>query len=156
MKMNAHHLTLSSPAFEHGKPIPARYTCDGEDINPPLLISQVPSTCKTLALIVDDPDAPAGTWSHWLVWNIDPATSLLPEGSVPDGSVQGMTDFRRSGYGGPCPPSGVHRYFFRLFALDRRLTLGPDTTRQSLLSALKGHVVMQTELMGTYASAGKR
>lgn len=153
--MNAQHITLSSSAFEHGKPIPARYTCDGKDVNPPLSISQVPSTAKTLALIVDDPDAPAGTWSHWLVWNIAPTTSEILEGTVPGGSVQGINDFRRSSYGGPCPPSGTHRYFFRLFALDRSLTLGPETTRRSLLSALEGHVVMETELMGTYARTGK-
>lgn len=154
--MHAPHLTLTSQAFEHGKPIPARYTCDGEDINPPLLFSQVPPTCKTLALIVDDPDAPAGTWSHWLVWNIAPETSHIPEGAVPPGSVQGINDFRRPSYGGPCPPSGTHRYFFRLFALDRRLTLDARTTRQSLLSALEGHIVMQTELTGTYTRAGKQ
>jgi Raf kinase inhibitor-like YbhB/YbcL family protein len=155
MNMRAQNLTLTSPAFEQGQPIPDRYTCYGEDINPSLIISHVPSTCKTLAMIVDDPDAPAGTWSHWVVWNITPETSRIPEGTAPEGSVQGVNDFHRSGYGGPCPPSGTHRYFFRLFALDRRLPLGPDATRRSLLAALKGHVVAEAELMGTYTRTGK-
>ncbi len=143
-------LTLTSPAFAQGEPIPIRHTCDGNDTSPPLAIAGVPAAARSLALIVEDPDAPAGIWTHWLVWNLDPAMSVIPEATVPPGSSQGMTNFRRREYNGPCPPSGRHRYFFRLFALDRRLELGSDTTRLPLLAAMRGHIITQTELMGTY------
>jgi Raf kinase inhibitor-like YbhB/YbcL family protein len=143
-------LKLSSPEFSHTKLIPARYTCDGEDVNPPLLIENIPSATKSLALIVDDPDAPAGTWVHWVVWNISPATAEIKEHSLPSNAQEGMSDFRKRGYGGPCPPSGTHRYFFRLYALDTTLSLGPNTTKSALESAMKGRILAQTELMGLY------
>jgi len=119
---------ITSPVFENNGFIPKKYTCDGVDINPQLLIANVPSETKSLALIVDDPDAPAGTWVHWVVWNISPQTHEIKENSVPNGANQGLNDFRKRSYGGPCPPSGTHRYFFKLYALDTILTL--DVMRQ--------------------------
>ena len=143
-------LKLSSQAFNPSALIPAKYTCDGQDVNPPLLIENIPAETKSLALIVDDPDAPAGTWVHWVVWNISPATSEIKEHSLPSGAQEGMTDFRRRGYGGPCPPSGTHRYFFKLYALDTMLSLSPNATKAALESAMKGHILAQAELMGLY------
>ncbi len=143
-------LTLSSPAFTPGGSIPAKYTCDGSDINPPLTIGDVPAGTKSLALIVDDPDAPAGTWVHWVVWNISPATKEIGENSAPAGALQGMTDFRRKAYGGPCPPSGTHRYFFKLYALDAAPSLDQGASKAALEKAMKGHILAQAELMGLY------
>ena len=143
-------LKLSSPAFKHNQMIPSKHTCDGADVNPPLHIGNAPPEAKSLALIVEDPDAPAGTWVHWVLWNIDPKTIEIREGSVPSFAQQGMNDFRKHDYGGPCPPSGTHRYFFKLYALDTTLNLGPDTTKAVLERALKGHIVAQTELIGLY------
>ncbi len=142
-------LKLASPAFKNNEMIPAKYTCRGEDINPALEISGVPSNAKSLALIVDDPDAPAGIWVHWVVWNMPP-TQKINEDSVPPGSSQGVTDFGRPGYGGPCPPSGTHRYFFKLYALDSNLNLGPNTKKSDLENAMKGHILAQTQLIGLY------
>lgn len=143
-------LHLSSPAFQAFGRIPAKYTCDGEDISPALDIAGVPEGTRSLALILDDPDAPHGTWSHWLLWNIPPETTHIEEGQTPVQSVQGTTDFRRTHYGGPCPPSGTHRYRFKLYALDKVLDL-PTTTRQKdLEKAIKGHSLAQGELIGTY------
>ncbi len=141
---------ISSPAFKHNQMIPSKHTCDGADVNPPLLIGNVPPEAKSLALIVDDPDAPAGTWVHWVLWNIDPKTGEIGENSVPVAAHQGTTDFRVRHYGGPCPPSGTHRYFFKLYALDTTLNLGPDTTKAALERAMKGHIVAQGELIGLY------
>ncbi len=141
-------MVLASPAFGDGGGIPAKYTCDGADVNPPLRISGVPSAAKSVALIVDDPDAPAGTWVHWVVWNIRPETSEIPENSVP--GLEGKNDFRRTGWGGPCPPSGTHRYFFKLYALDTALTLGPSSAKADLVAAMRGHVLAQAQLVGTY------
>jgi Raf kinase inhibitor-like YbhB/YbcL family protein len=143
-------LMVSSAAFQHNGPIPSKYTCDGADINPPLMIANVPQIAKSLALIVDDPDAPAGTWVHWVLWNISPSTKDLKENSIPEGAEQGMNDFRKRSYGGPCPPSGTHRYFFKLYALDTTLTLGPNTAKASLEKAMKGHIIAQCELIGLY------
>lgn len=143
-------IKISSPAFKHTEHIPAKYTCDGADVSPALVIENVPTTAKSLALIVDDPGAPAGTWVHWLVWNISPATKEIKENTPPPGAEQGLTDFRKCAYGGPCPPSGTHRYFFKLYALDTSLTLPPNTTRTSLEQAMKGHIVAQDELIGRY------
>ncbi len=149
-------IRLSSPAFAEGAPIPTRYTCDGENISPPLKWSNVPPGTKSIALIADDPDAPAGTWVHWVMYNIPPATTELPE-ALPTTEVilnqvrQGVTDFKRSGYGGPCPPGGSsHRYFFRLYALDTELQLQPGATQQDLVGAIQGHILAQGQLMGTY------
>lgn len=143
-------MKLTSAAFKANDPIPSRYTCDGENINPPLSIEGVPAHTKTLALIVDDPDAPAGTWTHWTVWNIPSAQTRLEAGTDPLDAVQGMTSFGKPGYGGPCPPSGTHRYFFKLYALDTPLTLGNRASLSDLIKAMDGHILEKTELIGTY------
>lgn len=143
-------LTVKSPAFAGNGYIPARFTCDGNNINPPLVIEKVPADAKSLALIVDDPDAPVGMWVHWVVWNIPPETREIAEDHVPGNSVQGKNDWKRNGYGGPCPPSGVHRYFFKLYALDTRLNLGIGTTKPELEAAMKGHILSKAELIGLY------
>ena len=143
-------MKLKSPALEHNRPIPEKYTCDGKDVNPALVVESAPGGAKSLALIVDDPDAPRGTWVHWVVWNIAPDTKEIKEHSVPAGASQGMNDFRKRDYGGPCPPSGTHRYFFKLYALDATLTLGAGATKADLERAMKGHIIEQTELIGLY------
>ena len=143
-------LQLVSPAFKHNEFIPEKYTCDGKDINPPLLIENIPSGTKSMALIVDDPDAPAGTWVHWVVWNISPDTKEMKESSVPEGAQQGVNDFRKKEYGGPCPPSGTHRYFFKLYALDTMLNLGSKAKKSDVEQAMKGHILEKTELIGRY------
>jgi hypothetical protein len=147
-KMN--DFMIKSPAFSSSGYIPARYTCDGGDINPPLEIYNVPAEAKSLALIVDDPDAPIGMWVHWVLWNIDPATREIAEDHVPRNTVQGKNDWKRNSYGGPCPPSGVHRYFFKLYALDARLNLGIGATKKELEKAMHGHVLASAELIGLY------
>jgi len=143
-------MKLTSPTFNHNKLIPAKYTCDGNDVNPPLLISEVPPHTQSLVLIVDDPDAPAGDWVHWTIWNIDPKTTEIAENSVPAGAIEGLTDFGRSGWDGPCPPSGTHRYFFKLYALDIELKLPADTNKTKLLQTMNGHILTQAELIGLY------
>jgi len=143
-------LKLSSSAFKHNDSIPSKYTCDGADVNPPLVIENAPLGAKSLVLIVDDPDAPAGNWVHWVVWNIAPTTNEIKENTVPSGALQGINDFRRHDYGGPCPPSGTHRYFFKLYALDMMLSLGPKANKAELERAMKGHIVAQGELIGLY------
>ena len=146
----ATRMKITSSAFQEGGNIPSKFTCDGGNASPPLQIAGVPSEAKTLVLIADDPDAPGGLFTHWLVWNIPPQTNSIAEGSAPKG-VQGTNDFGKSGYGAPCPPSGTHRYYFRVFALDRELTLPAGAKRSQLDGAMKGHVVAQGELMGRYA-----
>lgn len=143
-------LKIESPAFNNEGMIPLKYTCDGENINPPLVITGIPENTKSLVLIVEDPDAPAGTWIHWTVWNISPATNEIPENSVPQGAVEGITDFGSPGYGGPCPPSGKHRYFFKLYSLDITLDLAPSATVEDIEEAIQGHIIESAELMGTY------
>lgn len=143
-------MKITSSAFQEGGNIPPKFTCDGGDSSPPLRIAGIPSGAKTLALVVDDPDAPSGLFTHWIVWNISPQTNAIAEGSAPQGA-QGTNDFGKSGYGGPCPPSGTHRYYFKIFALDRELNLSSGTKRNQLDAAMKGHVVAQGELMGRYA-----
>lgn len=143
-------MRITSPSFENNAAIPARYTCDGENIHPPLTVSGVPANAKSLMLIVDDPDAPRGVWVHWTVWNIDPTTREITERSVPAGAVEGKTSFGKSGYGGPCPPSGTHRYFFKLFALDATLDLPPETDAAGLERAMEGHILDRAELMARY------
>jgi Raf kinase inhibitor-like YbhB/YbcL family protein len=146
---------LKSTAFSEGGAIPKKYTCDGSDLSPALTWAGAPAGTKSLALIVDDPDAPVGTWTHWTVWNISPEAAL-PEGlakveSLSDGTRQGRNDFKRIGYGGPCPPPGKpHRYFFKLYALDAKLDVKPGASRKELEGAMKGHVLGQKELMGRY------
>lgn len=143
-------LSLTSPNFvQHGF-IPEKYTCEGKDVNPELIITHVPIRTKSLVLIVEDPDASAGIWVHWLLWNISPAQKTIKENSSPVGAVQGINDFGKRGYGGPCPPWGTHRYFFKLFALDTMLNLKDDSNKQNIENAMKGHIISQTELIGLY------
>jgi len=149
-------ITLKSTAFENGGMIPSRYTCDGQDISPPLQWSGIPPGTASIALISDDPDAPVGTWVHWVIFNVPPEKGRLPEELPPenvfsDGTTQGRNDFRRIGYGGPCPPGGTHRYFFKIYALDTRLGLKPGATKSDLLRAMKGHILDTGELMGRYS-----
>lgn len=142
---------LTCPAFHHGSQIPSRYTCDGDDINPYLVIQGAPAAAKSLALIMDDPDAPGGTWVHWLLWDISPEIKEIREHTAPFGAKEGVNSWDRSGYGGPCPPSGTHRYFFRLFALDIRPKIAGSAVREELERAMEGHILATTELMGTYS-----
>lgn len=144
-------MRMTSPAFDHGRPIPPRYTADGDNINPRLDIESPPEGTASFALIMDDPDAPRGTWVHWVVWNIPADASFFPEGGLPPGTVSGLNSWGRSGYGGPSPPSGTHRYVFKLYALDTALDLPPDTDKGRLLMAMEAHVLGRAELMGTYA-----
>jgi Raf kinase inhibitor-like YbhB/YbcL family protein len=143
-------MKISSSAFSEGANIPPKFTCDGGDTSPPLKIEGMPAEAKALVLIVDDPDAPGGLFTHWLVWNVDPKTSTFAEGSAPAGT-QGKNDFGKTGYGGPCPPSGTHRYYFKIFAVDQQLNLAAGAKRKELDSAMKGHVLAQGQLMGKYA-----
>ncbi|HBE45375.1 MAG TPA: YbhB/YbcL family Raf kinase inhibitor-like protein [Deltaproteobacteria bacterium] len=143
-------LEVSSTAFKENTSIPKKYTCDGKDINPPLTIENVPQGTKSLALIVDDPDAPMGIWVHWVLWNIDPKTREIKENSVPQGAIQGINDFGKSSYGGPCPPSGTHRYFFKAYALDTVLNLPQNSRKADLEKGMKGHILGQGQLMGIY------
>lgn len=144
-------MIFSSPAFEGNASIPAKYSCDGENINPPLQISEVPENAQSLVLIMDDPDAPVGTWVHWTVWNINPQTREIKENSVPPGAREGITSFGPTGYGGPCPPSGTHRYFFKLYALDTKLGLSSQIDKAQLEKSMDGHILAQAELMGSYS-----
>jgi hypothetical protein len=143
-------MKITSSAFQQGGNIPSKFSCDGPNSSPPLQISDVPPEAKSLVLIVDDPDAPSGLFTHWAVWNISPQTATIGEGNTPEG-VQGTNDFGKSGYGGPCPPSGTHRYYFKVFALDRELDLPVGAKRSQLDAAMKGHVIAQGELMGRYS-----
>lgn len=140
-------MQLSSPAFTHMGMIPKQYTCDGDDINPPLRISGIPAETQSLVLIMDDPDAPKGTWDHWIMWNIPP-TSLIPENSAP--GEQGMNSWPKKGYGGPCPPSGTHRYFFKLYALDAELDLSATARKAEVEQVMQGHILAEAELIGRY------
>jgi Raf kinase inhibitor-like YbhB/YbcL family protein len=149
-------IQLTSPAFAEGSAIPAKYTCDGQDVSPPLKWSGAPQSAKSLALICDDPDAPGGTWVHWVLYNILATIEELSEDvpttdNVLGGARQGVNDFRRVGYGGPCPPRGnPHRYFFKLYALDTELTLKPKATKKDVVEAMRDHVLAEGQLMGTY------
>ncbi|HOO57453.1 MAG TPA: YbhB/YbcL family Raf kinase inhibitor-like protein [bacterium] len=149
---------LTSPAFENGQRIPAEFTCEGTDISPELNWSTPPESTLELVLIMDDPDAPMGTWTHWLIYAMSPALTSLPENVEKSSTVasiqakQGITSFRRPGYGGPCPPPGPdHRYFFRLYAVDTATNLPPDASKAELEKAIQGHVIGKAELMGTYS-----
>lgn len=140
-------MKLTSSEFENDKWIPKKFTCEGDDINPTLIIEDIPVRTKSLALIVDDPDAPMGTWVHWVVYDI-PAVPRIEEDSVP--GKQGINDFDRKDYGGPCPPSGTHRYFFKIYALDKQLALGGMVDKKALEKAMQGHIVDKAELIGLY------
>ena len=144
-------MKISSPAFQNGGSIAAKFSHEGGNSNPPLKIEGVPPNAKSLALIVDDPDAPSGLFTHWLVWNIDPKMTSIAEHSVPNGAVEGTNDFGESGYGGPQPPAGTHRYFFKIFALDRTLDVSAGAKRREFEKAIKGHVIAQAELMGRFS-----
>lgn len=156
-------LLLTSGAFQAGGGIPARYTCDGADVSPALAWSGTPAGTVTFALVADDPDAPGGTWVHWVLFNVPAAVTALPEGVAKahepkglGGARQGRNDFRKVGYGGPCPPAGpAHRYFFRLYALDAVLPLRAGADRPALVAAMRGHVLGEASLMGTYARRGR-
>ena len=143
-------LQIASPVFPHNGMIPSKFTCDGADVSPALSFANVPGKTRSLALIVDDPDAPAGTWVHWVVWNIGADTREIAENAVPPGAIQGTNDFGKQRYGGPCPPSGTHRYYFKLYALDASLTLDPGATKARIEEAMRGHVLSQAELVGLY------
>ncbi len=144
------NMKLTSTAFGNNENIPAKFTCEGENINPPLEINEVPAGAKSLVIIVDDPDAPTGDWVHWTVWKIKPDTKGISEDSIPAGAVEGMTDFGEPGYGGPCPPSGTHRYQFKIFALDTLLNLAASAKKQDIETAMEGHILDQAMLVGLY------
>lgn len=147
-------MKITSAAFEHDASIPSMYTCDGTDSIPPLTFEGVPDTAASLALVVDDPDAPGGTWDHWVVWNIPPATRGIESGRPPSG-IAGRNSWKRNDWGGPCPPSGEHRYFFKLYALDTMLGLGAAASKAELEKAMKGHVLAQSEMIGRYRRRGR-
>ncbi|MCX7771085.1 MAG: YbhB/YbcL family Raf kinase inhibitor-like protein [Proteobacteria bacterium] len=144
-------MRITSPAFSNNTLIPKKYTCDGEDVNPPLEFHEVPANAKSLALIVDDPDAPMGTWVHWVLFNIPPNYKGIEENSVPEGAIEGINDFKKLKYGGPCPPSGTHRYFFKLYALDSLINLKGTIKKDDLERAMKGHIIEKAELIGLYS-----
>jgi Raf kinase inhibitor-like YbhB/YbcL family protein len=148
-------IKITSSAFLEGGMIPKRYTCDGEDISPPLKWTSPPEGTKSIAFISDDPDAPMGTWVHWVIYNIPPDVTELsenipPDSTLPNGASQGINDFRRIGYGGPCPPGGTHRYYFKVYALDTKLIFKSPPTKKDLLKAMEGHILGQGQLMGKY------
>lgn len=148
-------LTLKSPAYEEKGMIPSKYTCDGANISPPLQWSNAPDNTKSFAIIFDDPDAPAGTWVHWVLYNI-PSNIHEIEEDVPaqktldNGATHGINDFKKLSYGGPCPPGGTHRYFMKLYALDTQLDLKPGATKKQLLDTMEGHIIEKAELMAKY------
>ena len=142
-------LSVKSPVFEHKKPIPRKYSCDGEEVNPPLTVTGIPLAAKSLVLVVDDPDAPRGTFDHWVVWNI-PASGKIEENTVP--GTEGLNSAGKRGYVGMCPPSGTHRYFFTVYALDTTLALKPESTgKKDLERAMQRHVLAKGELIGLYS-----
>jgi Raf kinase inhibitor-like YbhB/YbcL family protein len=149
-------LTISSPSFSNGGDIPKQFTCDSADLSPQLSWTEPPVGTKSFALLLDDPDAPVGNWNHWVVWNVPSSLRSLPEGvskteHLQDGSVQGLNDFHKPGYNGPCPPPGkAHRYYFKLFVLDTSLDLKPTSGKHQLEAAMKGHILAQAEWMGRY------
>jgi Raf kinase inhibitor-like YbhB/YbcL family protein len=143
-------IRVLSEAFEPKGIIPKKYTCDGVNINPPLGFEGIPEEAKSLVLIMDDPDAPMGTFTHWVIWDIEPVAGI-EEDSIP--GVEGMNDFRKIGYGGPCPPSGTHRYFFRVYALDKKLEIKAGAGRKDVENAMIGHILAEGELVGKYGKA---
>lgn len=148
-------MKITSTAFKEGEMISSKYTCDGDNISPQLSWSDSPEKTKSFALIADDPDAPVGDWVHWVIYNIPPSVNELQEQfprdkSLKDGTLQGITDFKKTGYDGPCPPGGTHRYYFKLYALDITLNKNPELTKQELLRAMEGHIIAEAQLMGKY------
>src|SRR5437762_9962754 len=144
-------MKITSPAFQEGGTIPEKFSKNGQNVNPELRIEGAPAEARSLALIVDDPDAPVGLFTHWLVWNVDPKTTEIAENSVPKGGLQGTNDFPGQRYDGPQPPSGTHRYYFKIFALDQMLDLKAGAKRKEVNAAMKGHVLAHGELMGRYS-----
>lgn len=144
-------MEFKSDAFANGQSIPMKYTCTGNNVSPALTWNNAPSGTQSFALIVDDPDAPAGTWVHWVLYNIPAGTTELPESADPSSFSAGKNSAGHMSYDGPCPPSGTHRYFFKLYALDSTLSLSPGATKEQLLDAMKGHILAQGELMGTFS-----
>lgn len=144
-------MQITGTALENNAKIPKKYTCDAENVSPPLSWSETPEGTQSLALVVDDPDAPAGTWIHWIVWNIDPSVKEIKENSVPAQAIQGRNSFGDTKYGGPCPPSGTHRYVFKLYALDSRLDLAQGSDIAQLEKVMEGHVIDKSELIGLYS-----
>lgn len=143
-------MKLTSKGFEHNQQIPKKFTCQGKDVSPGLSVAQVPDGTESLALIMDDPDAPGGTFVHWVAYDI-PVTERIEEGASP--GTQGVNDFGRNGYGGPCPPSGTHRYVFKLYALDKKLGLRPGLSKKNLEEAMEGQILQKAELIGLYAKS---
>lgn len=150
-KKNKTTMNITSPAFKNNETLPKKHTCDGENINPPLLISDIPENAKSLMLIFEDPDAPSDTFYHWLVWNISPITTEIPENSIPKDATQGTNSGRTVGYYPPCPPSGTHRYTFKIFALDSELDLPSSTTAKTLYEKTKNSIIDQAEIIGLYS-----
>jgi Raf kinase inhibitor-like YbhB/YbcL family protein len=149
-------LEITSSAFDEGELIPEKYTCDGEDVSPHLSWTQLPKEAESVVLICDDPDAPMGTWVHWVLFGLSPDILELPEGISPEkevlgGAKHGLNDFHRYGYGGPCPPGGTHRYFFKLYAVDTHIDLNAVSTKSEVLDAIKGHILTEGKLMGRYS-----
>jgi len=156
VKIKGEAMILKSPAFVNNGMIPAKYTCDAEDVSPELIWENAPEDTKSFALICDDPDAPMGTWVHWVLYNIPANVNKLPENFPSDkkldnGITNGINDFRKYGYGGPCPPSGTHRYFFKLYALNATLNLKPGLTKSELLKYIEKHIIAKAELVGKYS-----
>ena len=143
-------LKISSPAFENSGEIPKKYTCDGANVSPSLKIENVPSNTKSLALVFDDIDAPRGTYVHWILWNMAPGVNEIKENSVPEGVMQGVNDFKKRHYGGPCPPKRAHKYVFDIYALDTLLNLNPNGTKKDLGKAMEGHIISRAQLTGLY------
>lgn len=144
-------MKITSTAFENNQQLPVKYTCDGDDVNPPLNFMEVPAETESLVMIVSDPDAPGGTWVHWTIFNIDPKTTEIAENSIPGGARQGQNSWNKSAYGGPCPPSGTHRYFFKLFALDTKLDLDETAKSIDIEQNMDKHILAQAQLIGLYS-----
>ena len=149
-------LKVTSPAFENNKTIPSKYGCDGVNVNPAIQIDDVPSGAKSLALLFDDKDAPRKTYVHWILWNLDPSTKEIKGNSVPEGAVQGLNDFKKNTYGGPCPPTRPHKYALIVYALEVPLNLDPKSGKAELEKAMEGHIIAQGQLMGVYKREKKK
>lgn len=141
-------MRIITSAFQHQQTIPDKYTCKGANVNPPLQFLEVPDTAQSLVLIVDDPDAPGGTWDHWVVFNIEPRTLGIEENSMASSGTEGKNSWGNRNYGGPCPPSGTHRYFFKLYALDTLLDINDDSDKKAVEKAMQGHIIDMAELIG--------
>jgi hypothetical protein len=146
-------MEIKSRSFNNNGNIPSRYTCDGENINPPLEIFNIPKNAKSLALVMDDPDAPNGTWVHWIFWNLPVSQSSIEEGIEPNNCIYGTNSFDKLEYGGPCPPFGSHRYFFKVYALDSELRVQEGATKEEVMNALGEHIIDKAELIGIYSKS---